>query len=1314
MINETIKQAVQKRIAELEKQVAESSDTDAALLLSAITEWANNGFNEADMPVTWEELGVAIEEVQAEEATSVQMPAPAAAVEGDVEELMRDALNAFEDQDYTSAAAAVGVVLSIEPGNTDAVKLRRDIERAQDRQRRDARLNELKSLLRRQDVDIKKLDDAVNEADGLLRESKGDDELRDLVEVGRRNRDAKRTAQGAGTTVEAFEIYDELIVSLNDMDAANLRNEENWFDYRADEYRPLSEVMAEFRKQLPVLALQAAQKKIARARDELEKYPGRAVDLLKEARELKGLESGSKSEIDGLLNDATERYSRWQKADKLLEQARKERQTDEIKALQTVREAQRSYPGYPDIEDEVNVFGGAAVNALDLRLNAANQDVRALLAQEANEALQQVTTGKPVAKSVFDRAVDHVRQVEEAAGKIEYDSPRKQEILVEARRISDDIEQIRQRRNALHTLYLKVKQDIDAGRDKRAAENFEQITPDQRNDPVTQYLYSQLQSVLGVDEVIKNIERMLDERQWQQALDRIEEYKSKNEAVERIEELEFEARFGDFREKIEMAWNEEDYLLVKDLVRALEVRLEAGLKNNHVQPDRRERLWEEMGLAQRMEEIERRSTYDEGVGRNFEDINARLKTKGFHFDVLDELAALAEMESNYIGRVRKTHREQGEKLRESALAELSKLQHAGTKDFQHAYELANQLHARNMLHNTGDRKLREWAVIGLYRQREQNYRTDNNWHEILVLWEGAVKEFDSSLELREILKEVRRDCLIFHIEQALADNDWQKVEDYLKDPVSVCVVDKELAYHIDYREDQALDKLNQTARVLQQADELFTQGEYEAAIKSLTDLSQTIGHRQLGRRAIELQEASVQALNQNGNAYLSGKDGKKKDLPRAIELFARASSIDPNDKLSQQRIGDHRVEVLNEIQIVCGDIDELTITMEDVQNQLNVLREKEQKIKNFLAVVGLVAGKEEKEIRRQLQDAQAAMLEIKPKLERARKEIERYAPDSLDWKEVLVRGNWSGPTAAIDQLRNLLPPRHPQMVELENRRRAADQKRNELNDIEERFRIAFQEDAFDEIQQLRQEFMDTLLSVVERPGAGGENLLKELMQGTAMDPYGIVTTNYSIRDSFSAKELTGLDNIFDLAVIRQSNYKQCKEWHDAVEDAYAKAQAAAQKAETLYNTDKRPSYGLAKALDEVVLSCENMARVFRATTLEPQSHKAKGLFENANERMSEIKSWHEKSDRQVKTLVAELKREFQAHQFPKTEIEKDSSPAALMDAVLADIAQTINRRSFKEAEQVVRIGLRYYQAEKTPNRDLLQYFQEVCSRFQVN
>jgi hypothetical protein len=1213
----------------------------------------------------------------------------------DPEELMGQAQGAYAVEDYAGAVLILERVIELDPQHSEAQELYREANHKVLEHQSHQKLIDLKTVLRTSQ-DIQKLDNAVNEAAGLLAEGKGDDDLEQLLELGKKTRDDKKAIQGAGTTAEAFGEYDAVADALADMDAAILRGEETYFDARSNDVRPINIIYEEFSEQLPSLALDVMQLKLTRAKDQMGPHPEAAVDLLEEALALKGLTKKQKTELQGQLDATQKRQKKKQQAEKALQRA--DAESDSIKAFQQVVKARDAYEDYPDIGTYINSYGSQALTYLGVLVEQAEEKVTSALANEETEALAAIASSTEAEElPAFDKARKAVHDVQLLAGKIDYENAQgdKQALMGRLQAQLDEITDSLQHRNRIQANYFKLKQAIDKGQTKKAKTIYNDLDVEIQNDVVIKELGSLLDSVLGVDDKIVRVERLLDKSDWQEALVELDKLGDEAQVVERIPQLRLEADIGILGDQINAAWFSDDLITVQDYFNQLDRLVEKALESELISKSWKENLYQQLHRDERLHQIEENQPNDDAAARQINDIEQQLEQPGFHFDIIDQLIEISSQPTNYKGQALRRAREVKDKLQTLGVEELARLRKAGLDDYESAYNLANKLQQYDMVKDKQARELRLWAVVGFYEQEHARLEMFKNWEEIIKNWENAVQSFKAVKDLWDKLADVRKACLMDYVDEALKERQIEDALQFLENPDEICVYDSELPFIVDIRADQDLNSRRQIAQAMMDATTNNEQGNYEVAIGNLDRMHQEMMRPELAYMRDELSENAVNYLLEQGNIYVDAP-GKKKNLPLGIEQYVRALAIDPDNLLAQQRIKQLEADVHTEINRAITLLNDYEIQLEPLETQLEKARGDEQKAQNLIKVSGLLTDDSDEGFVTKLQNARAKVLSIIPQMEEARRQISELEADQPRWLGIMRGGKWGEVERSLRSLRMKLPANHPQLSELAERLEQARQFRNKLEQAEAQFRSCFNQDQFNQFDEVRENLQQVLVEIdAEYDG----------------EPFGIIHPEYFIVDRFVGGKIVKLDEIIKIAEQRAQNYSECHYWHMEISQDYEAVKSQKQIIDGLRQRDDSAYYEFVRGIDEFLTVAEKVIVRINGQDgtddelCQPLSIKARKLRKKEDLWGKELESWSKRETLNLQALKKSVAEGIEG--IGVDIVDNGETIGDMIDELIQSSTEFVNKSQFGDAMDMVTFALNYYRNANTPSKDFLTHLKYI-------
>lgn len=1286
MDKEKLAQLIRDNIEEIQDEFAKE----------LLVEWLETGM-EGESPVDLEELGfdlsddeVSDPQADAEELEDVaelkEIPKES---EKTPEELMGEANEAIGKENYAGAAVILQQVIDLDSQHTEAKELYREVNQKVLQQQSQQELVELKSILSLSD-DIEELDKAVNKAHGLMVTQQGDADLERLMAEGKHRRDEKIMLHGGTFTAAQTGDYKELSKAIDEINAAISRSEKTWYDPTKNQYLPINEVADSFDKLLKSTAIKLMQRLIARAQKQEVAYPEVAIELLTEARSLKGLDTPQLNELDGYLDATNKRLIKKREAEKYLKEADDE--SDAIRGFRCLQRARNAYPDYPELKEIFQNYGNQAMTYLGVLVDQAEENVSSALANEETEALAAIATSSEAEElPAFGKARQAVQEVQLIAGKIDFDNLQgdKQVMIDRLQAQLDLITQRLRRRNRIQTNYFKLKQAVDKGQTKKAKTIYNDLDIEYQNDVVIKELGSLLDSVLGVDDKIVRVERLLDCSDWLEALEELDKLADEEQVVERISQLRAEAEIGLLGDQIDTAWFDDDLIAVDDYFQRLDRQLENSIDSKLFASDRKNQLYEKLQRSERLKQIGQNRPNDEGAERQIREIEKLLDKPGFHFEALDQLDEISQQPTNYRGRARRHAQELRNALGQQGIDELARLRAQDLDDYEVAYDLANNMQKYGLIEGDDARKLRLWAVVSYYEQEHDRLKAFRNWEEIIKNWENAARTFKAVRDLWEKLAEVRKACLIDYVDESLKNRQPEQAILYLESPEEICVFDPDLPFIVDIREDQDLRIRKRISQAMIEASTDYEAGNYEVAIGNLDRLYSELERPELAYLRDELQENAVSHLLEEGNKFVTDEN----DLPRGIEHYARAMAIEPDNLMAQQRIKQLDADVRAEITRTITHLSEFEISLEPLDSQLEEARASEQKALNLIKVSELISDDTEEGFVSKLEKARAKVLAEIPKIEGARRRLRELEVDQPRWLGIMRQGKWNEVDVTLRELRSILPNNHPQLGELAERLGDASHYRNKLEKAEAEFQHVFNQDEFDKFDEAKEELLQVLAEIDAK------------YEG---EPFGIIHPEYFVVDRFSRGKIIGLDEIIKIAEARAQNFAECQYWHMEIEQDYEIVKSQRNHIDDLRKRDKQAYYDHVHSVEEFINTAQKIVEQIiggGSQKTQPQSIKARTKIREAETWGKEIEKRKKKENLQLQSLHKDVVASLT--NIGITPDDNIETVGELLDNVVQICTEYVNNGQFDDANGLISFAQEYYRNASIPNKMYLDHLKEI-------
>ena len=254
-----------------------------------------------------------------------------------------------EKEEYELSKKYLQEILLIDPSNENAKYLLLTLDTKLEVKNKEKKLKQY-------DYEIEITEDIVELrklTEKLEKESASEPDnikLKELAKIARIKFDLKRKKQKILTTTDTFTEYEIISQAVEEINLAIGRGERNWYDDCCDTTRPIHDVAQEVAEVLPVLAKNLFDKLYQRAKNYLPENPFEAIENLKKAIELHGLDVNSKEKAEESLRNAKEDLKKWKEAQALIEKS--DAEINVYTKMQLLNQAKNKYSYFPNIEEK--------------------------------------------------------------------------------------------------------------------------------------------------------------------------------------------------------------------------------------------------------------------------------------------------------------------------------------------------------------------------------------------------------------------------------------------------------------------------------------------------------------------------------------------------------------------------------------------------------------------------------------------------------------------------------------------------------------------------------------------------------------------------------------------------------------------------------------------------------------------------------------------------------------------------------------------------------------------------------------------------
>lgn len=1028
--------------------------------------------------------------------------------------------------------------------------------------------------------DIQKLVNAENEATrflgNFLIEQRDTKDLKDLAETlaaGKKRRAEIATDQRKAQTQTLSNEYDEITYGLNEMRKASARGQKTW--QVKDAIQDIETQIQIAKDNQTKAAGSSADHVLMNAERQMPaegpRTPQAALDLLNTVINLDGLSDEKKQKLLEKQKEWTEALERWKLAGAEMEKAAAA--TDPLTRLQFWHQAESFYKWHHQVMAFRDEYFRAAADFLKTEIaQRINEAERALEAEES-QALRRLDLPDGKQDSIlpaFEQAQRAVDSAARTAGQVreEYYTPEVRDWLKKLDNFREKLDERRKRREEITRLYILIRGDLRVGNSSTAHDNFMTIPAERQSDGVIKRLAQLVQGTLSDEDNLLRARRALDESNWDDCLDILDHLKNRlydDGKGLKAEDLRARANLFKLEKEIDDLWQAahydragqklsafENYEVGADLATTKEkIQQDLNVEEKQAELQLRRRTNEEHKVSGRIKDIlntvpELRSDAPSPIevlgqdGQRLERITAQL----------DELGALSQLPITRLGEVRAWKARLEASILNKLIQKLEEERSRKSPNLKQAFRYAKVLHQYKLIRTTHEDELCRWAILKHYDQQTETQKQNHQWQPLLRNWWDACRSYPEELEIKERLNSLCRECVQWSFDQALEEMDQSRAEGILAgEGDNPCVVDGAILYKYNVELDDALRLRRDVLRVMQEADHLFAQGNYEHALAHVQQRPEGIPDEAWSRYRNALDRKESQ-LHQDAVASLR-KTGRDQDIQisERIAAWSRLLALDGQDIEATRWMEDKINQVQQEIRDAIQKGQELEITQAHVDVQIESALELAKRLNSLAMACQRYMPAKLKELdqacwRVEGNPADPASVGLLGELEEAQTKLIEYAPRRIGWNQwlreegkhkELPEGNlwrqelrnagWDNIRKVINDLSEKLEPiglPHPQVVELRqsleramNDQRDLIQKRDELANVLN----SPDEGAVDRMIQL----MADIDEILRRNGVAfpyGRVLdQKEPNKERTYDPFFIFTPTKTFYDTFLRKEV---------------------------------------------------------------------------------------------------------------------------------------------------------------------------------------------------
>lgn len=1176
---------------------------------------------QSDLPVEITDIPISASSVNLQHEVEPEHPRDTV----QIQRFISQGLQALGRNDFDQAINMLEQAIDLDPENPDAIQA---FEKATKLRREKARKDLIYTLRYVEDVgDLKK---ALEVAEAIVRNDPDDEEIALLMKDCQERFNQIRDAQGAITTAEAISEYEPVKKAIHDITVAMNKGQKTWNDQRLNKIRPIEEVLSDFQERLGPLALVVLDRELAHIHDFLpdtgRREPNAALERLKYAITLDGLDQDKRNTLDRQYRIVEEECEKWRKASSELEKANRIELNSYDRFLFFLN-AKTIYPKHSDVLDQEHQFVRMGAGYLAEVISKEIRQIRINLEGEAQEALNQRLQGDNLGDlGVFKHSRKTIQDLLAKANRFE-------EILEMPENIKEsttaletllvDIEAAERRRNGIRNEYLRISSELQKD-PALAIQALNNLSADFLGDPEITYLRENLTKHLSAEDNINYAQKMFDSKKYEEAQEALRKISDPGPLKETLELLKEHTALRIFQKEVVQNWAKKYY---KDAYGYILRITEGRFKDTNFQ----QRIIQETNIQEKLAEYQERVELDfaeqldekeEEITRLWGDLENQTINTDNCVDWLDQStkvlrnirkigSLLSTLEGKHLELANKIKNEIHDKV--FGLLYLTSVDDKQNIDL--VYQMIQRMQENNLVQYQKDRDFRKQVLLNYFNKKQAELEPDNRWREIINIWDTAASEYPDDYLIFNSLQLNRFKAIVHAIEEALSRFDFSSALEIATQRELPYGINTDKQMTLSVEQERELAKYQRQAAAMKQANDNFEVGEYVRMHDLLEALCADTPRQSLYDYKQKLENDAVALLNQKGN------DSVSTDLTEGVLCYATVLRIDKENMLAKAALNNYRSEVIDEINRLVRGEDELS-REEDIDLQLERNTYRGRQIDSLLAAADLLLNKNSRE-KTSLIQAKSRNTDVRTRLERAKKILEKFTDESSFWKSIITRDNrWNDAIIEAENFREETLG-HTEYDSLINKVNATKRERENRLKIRRSLENSFLDDDFDSFLE-------------EYP-----SLLNELYQDslksndtTRNDKYSVFPNGLKFYDVYTRSQVpffheNGEETPCAVCLItaRRNNRNPFFKYKETVENTLIEI------GDTLRDTDfSQDTHHSLEQCRSFIAFCESALRDIETPTIAPISKRAETLLFEGGKGVKEIQKHVDESASRLREL----------------------------------------------------------------------------------
>lgn len=1061
-----------------------------------------------------------------------------------IERLISQGLQALGRVDYDGAIDLLNQAIDLDPEeNKNALQALEKVSQLKEEKSRKDLIYTLRYV-----EDIGDLKKALDSAEAIVRNDPDDDEIASYMKNCQERYNQIRDAQGAITTAEAIKEYEPVKKAIHDITVAMNKGQKTWNDQRVNQIRQIDEVLNDFQERLGPLALVVLERELAHIKDFMpeqgKREPNAALERLKYALNLDGLEQQKLNELEDQLKTIQEECDKWKKASEELEKANRIDRNSYDRFLMFLN-AKSIYPYHGDVIDREQHFVRMGAGYLNEVITREIRQIRKKLEGEAQEALnQRLNEETPGRLTIFDELRSVANELLIKAKRFEEtDVPESiKENILDLENLLINIETVESRRNDIRNDYSRILSELKKD-PTLAIRTLNELEADRLSDPEISHLRGNLTNYLGAEDNLKYAQKMFDSGKYQEALESVESILDPGLLADDVEMLRENSLLRIYQKEVVQNWAKKYFKEAFEFIFKINrtefkdkafqdaIILESNLLEKEEEYKERLKVDFQEKLDEKEEIIQRTWSEIEDQDLNEENCLDWLnKAIAILVNASDGASHKSTKEGHLQERAAKIRVTIHDRLFECLLSLSLNLSH----HVEIAYQILIILFENNLIQSTKDREFRKKALLAYFDDKQKGLELQNRWQEIIYLWEKAVREYPDDYSIFESLRTNKFKAIVFAIEESLSKFDFNGAIKFSTQESYPFDYDTSIKLIFSVEEEKELSRYHRQAEVMRQADDLFNKEDYVPMHELLEEIYTETDSRNIFDFKQQLVTKAIDKLSQKGIQAIGT------NLAEGVFCYATILRIDNENTLARAALNNNRAGVMQEIQHIL-DVDDEIDPSEDIRYALEKCISVGKQIDTLITAANFLLPRNAKE-KKQLADKKNKNDENRNQLERANRILEEFEDNNPYWKGIITRDNrWSDAEKKVDQLDEITSG-HSICSFLRNKIKTEKDSRENRVKSKAELEQYFLKDDFDNFLT----FYEKLIDEIDKE-AGSANLHSQF------EKYQVFNNGLNFYDLFTHNSVSffhhsneELQCAYCLVKSRKNNFEIFKKYHDDV------------------------------------------------------------------------------------------------------------------------------------------------------------------------